>query len=237
MRKIFDPSSSLEHREPLGGTGCKRYELEKVPAATALKGIMLSASVHGVLGHYFRKATRPHDEENCEGCAANAPFKWVGYFFAMNPQTKVVYIVQIPPGPYPTFLSFMETYNTCRGAKFVAWRPSKTATGQVAASLTMPDNAEWMLPQCPDIKRPLDRLFYGGYKNVKFMNPANDQTPVQTHYIPDLPKAVVPIVSLPSGIVRNTPADPALEQVGQRDLSVAQEVQKILRSTRNGKGK
>lgn len=235
MGKEYRPSDSLNHHEPIGGTGAKRYEFEKVPAATALKGIILSESVHGILAHYFRRSTRPHEDQNCQGCIENAPFKWVGYFFALNPATKAIYVVQVPPGPYPTFLQFQETYNTLRGSKFVLWRSSKTLTGQVSACLTMPDNAEFCLPPCPDIRKPLDRLFYGGYKNVKFLNPTADQTPVQTIFIPDMPRGITPIQSS----VENAPMGSGAKQydgeLGCAQNSIGDDVDRILKNKRNGR--
>lgn len=203
MRDDSDYLPSLEHTEPKMSWGKVRYELEHVPDAANMTGIMLNEKVHGIEGHFFRGHFRPCRKVDCDGCENGAPWKWNGYFFAWNPTTKIIWIVGIPPGPYPTFKAFLEEHGTCRGAKFCLWRPDKHSTGQVAARLTMPSGVAYSLPKCPEIREPLLRIFYGGYKNQKFIDGSVDPSPVQTQFVKDLPRGVEPIAETVNRITRN----------------------------------
>jgi len=172
-----------------------KYKLHKTPPAAPWAGVMLSEKIFGVASHWYNRHTRPHTENNCEGCELGAPFKWYGYFFAYNPKEQYTYIFQITPGPYPAFKAYLDEHHTFRGAHFVCWREDKHSTAAVSARLRAPGQTPLALPVCPSINEPLDRIFFGGYKNKKFLESIGDGSPVQTSFVDEPPSGMDVLLS------------------------------------------
>lgn len=189
----YEKRQSIRHSEPPNGGGKIRYEVERVPPAKNLMGVCLSVSLHGQEGHWNGSTSRPHDLVDCEWCKKGMGWKWQGFFFAWNPNLKIIFAVQVPSGPYGTFLDFQNQHGTLRGSRFVLWRPKKFPTAPVAARLTMPEGAEWMLPACPDMDEFLQRLFYGGWRQNQTSQLPTDPAGEQLQMIDNMPRGVVPV--------------------------------------------
>lgn len=187
METPHNPRPNLRSSKPTRAWSSIRYEFLIVPAARTLQGIVLSDDIHWQLCHHFKGATRPCEDEGCEACAAKAPFKWNGYFFAMNPTTENIVVVQIPPGPFENIELFLAAHKSLRGSTFTLWRPKRHICAAVAIKLVFAGGPAVVLPKCPDIRQPLDRLFYGGFKNKRFDKTNEGETAQQTQFIKDFP--------------------------------------------------
>lgn len=134
-------------------------DIVRTPTNKALSFWCLSHEPYGCYTHWWRGATNPCLEENCEACAANCPMRWKGYMAAFMADSGEVAIFEYPQSPAAVVVEWFRTHGTLRGAAVSARRTGSRDNDRVRLLIRAGSKEEIQLPPAPSIPDFLARLW------------------------------------------------------------------------------
>lgn len=151
----MDPWSDRPRRE----AQTRAYQLLRTPPKGELKGIVLSDQQVGCYTHFWRGRTTVCTHEVCDACTAGRAPRWYGYLAIWSPTSHTTGILEFTEAALASVDAYFTTHGTLRAAKLIARRISHRANGRVVLDISEGNYAAATLPECPDVKSVLCKIW------------------------------------------------------------------------------
>lgn len=141
----------------------------RTPPDKPIDAIVTSNEIIGTPTHFIHNRTVPCEgTDQCPHCIKGHSTRWHGYLACVNVDGLEHVLFEFTKVMSQSFTTYLGIYQTLRGCKFQARRPSKRINGRVVIHCKRTDVAETRLPEPPDVKRILCHIW-----NIQH-NPAGD---------------------------------------------------------------
>jgi hypothetical protein len=136
-----------------------QYQIVRTPAKQPLQMLCLSADCLGVYTHFWRNATRPCFDQDCEACDAGIGRRWHGYLGVQGIKSGDIAIFEFTAPCCDALDEYIRTHSTLRGGKIIATRASQRENGRVRLQIVQSFKTEIEIPATPDVPRFLRKLW------------------------------------------------------------------------------
>jgi len=155
---------------PPKGTDQPSFRIVRTPATKTLTGLITSPDLVGCATHFVQNRTIPCEKEDdndfCQHCFAGHSWRWHGYVSAILTSTHEHILFEFTRPPADTFRNYLLYAQTLRGCLFTSRRPSGRPNGRVVVACKSVDQSTLRLPEGPNIRNILSRVWNIQTKNV-----------------------------------------------------------------------
>ena len=166
---------------PTAASKLPACELRRCPPGGLKPQIILSDWITGNELHWFNGRSFPHLKNDCPACAAKRAKVWKGYLAALDPAKRTVYLLEITPNCVDAATAYKQSYGSLRGSALTLNRSATKANGRVTASFVPANLAGLDLPQPPDVRGTLERMWQTDHRKA-------DSKPEDPRIVLDGPK-------------------------------------------------
>lgn len=121
--------------------------------------IVLSDWIAGGEMHYWGGRSFPHTKNGCPACDAKNPSVWKGYLAAWNPKHRSTGILEFTAPCRDCLVQYKLAHGTLRGGVITLKRKGVKPNGALTATITTGPYGLDQLPDAPDIKAHLERIW------------------------------------------------------------------------------
>jgi len=147
-------------------SGCP-YKIIRVRPGPGLRGVFISDEHEGADLHYFARASRLHDEDDCEYCAAGNDFRWYGYVYVRLDGLSSIQIMEFTPRCWPTIEAHYKTTGKLRGYHFHLRRLRSETNSPCSIEISERMERPASLPDPQPLRGILENLWGVVAKRVK----------------------------------------------------------------------
>lgn len=133
--------------------------IRRTPAGKPMEAIITSYDLIGCFTHFYKGSTHPCEGEGCKAHAEGIPYRWHAYTTAVDFFTNLHFIFECTAISAEFLTAFREKFCTLRGCHFKATRWGGRPNGRILIRTKMADLAERALPEPPDLKKCMARLW------------------------------------------------------------------------------
>jgi len=145
---------------PPTATANPSFRLIRTPAEATLSAIVTCLDLAGSPTHFIHNRTIPCEGlPHCPNCLDGHSWRWHGYLAAVLTQTHEHILFEFTAPAADTFRNYITAAGQIRGCLFTARRPSKRANGRVLITCKSTDQSRIRLPNPPDVKKLLCRIW------------------------------------------------------------------------------
>jgi hypothetical protein len=148
------------------------YPIQRVPATGSLAAAITSKQPFGCFTHFWGGRTIPCTAEACDACKAAAPSRWHCYMTAYSHPNQLHFLLELTAAAAEKIYQFTREHGTCRGCHFKANRQPQTPNGRIYLQTQMLDMDKYRLPEEPDLKLILSRLWNIPLDEIEIKQPA-----------------------------------------------------------------
>lgn len=135
------------------------FPIRRTPPSRPLVAIVTSDNLVGCATHWWKGRTIPCEAPDCEACREQMPWRWHGYFAALNPTTHEHFIFEMTAQAAEPFVEYFDHYDTLRGCMFEAVRIDRKPNGRVTIRCKPADLQKINLPPSPSLTKALSILW------------------------------------------------------------------------------
>lgn len=151
-------------------------DLIRTPAGGALTGIITSHEPIAVPTHWHGGQTMPCTGSECPACAQLKPKTWHVYLGLWGPQSAKHVIFECTASAAEKLYAWLETRDSLRLAQLAAARRGKRENGKVELMLKPISTAHLSLPEAPDLRAQLTRIWRINESKTATENPGYANT-------------------------------------------------------------
>ena len=126
-------------------------------------GLITCADIVGCATHFVQNRTVPcekeHEDDFCQHCQVGHSWRWHGYVSAILTCSHEHILFEFTRPPADTFKNYLLYSGTLRGCLFTSRRPSGRPNGRVVVSCKSVDQTTLRLPEPPNIRNILCRVW------------------------------------------------------------------------------
>lgn len=146
-------------RRPDAAAARGQWSLRRCPTKGTLSAVIISHDVLGRYTHYYGGRTRPCTGRDCEPCNKSMRPRWHGYLACIDLDTNEKIIVEITAIVAARVAEWFDERRTLKGSRIRLQRRSPKTNGRVTVSLAPPAAGTGELPQAPDVRPIMNRVW------------------------------------------------------------------------------
>lgn len=132
----------------------------RTPTEKPFEAIATSLEIVGTPTHFIHNRTVPCEgTDDCPHCLEGHSKRWHGYIACIALDGLEHVLFEFTKVMATSFTTYLGIYDSLRGCKFTARRPSKRINGRVVIKCKRTDEAESRLPKPPDVKKILCHIW------------------------------------------------------------------------------